>query len=176
MTVAYQGAPGAFSHAACLRFLPDQEPIAVPGFSDVIRAVEDGDADFGILPLANNEAGETGALGLIDSSGLRIASRHVLPIRMHLLGLPSATLNDIRTVVSHPLALKQCSRTLIRLGFSTEESANTAMAAASLSRSDQAVLASEAAAGLYGLAILMPDLQDRPDNATTFAVVARSEP
>ena len=176
MTVAYQGAPGAFSHEACLRFLPDHEAVGVAAFADVVEAVEAGRADFGILPLSNNEAGETGARNLIESSGLRIAARHALPVRMHLLGLPSATLDGIRTVASHPVALRQCARTLARLGVQTEEATNTALAARGLSRIDHGVLASEAAAEQYGLAILMRDLQDRPDNATTFAVVARSEP
>ena len=176
MTVAYQGAPGAFSHEACLRYLPDHEPVPLAAFSDVIEAVELGRADFGILPLSNNEAGETGARSLIEGSGLRIAAQHVLPVRMHLLGLPSATLDGLRTVASHPVALRQCARTLSRLGLQTEEATNTAVAARGLSRVDHGVLASEAAADQYGLAILMRDLQDRPDNATTFAVVARSEP
>lgn len=175
MTVAYQGAPGAFSHQACLRFLPGHEPVALPQFADVVRAVEDGEADLGMLPLSNNEAGETGARDLIASSDLRIAAQHVLPVRMHLLGLPSASIEDIRTVASHPVALRQCAVTLATLGVRTEEAMNTAVAAQSLSQTDRAVLASETAADLYGLAILMRDLQDRPDNATTFAVIERSE-
>lgn len=175
MTVAYQGAPGAFSHQACLRFLPGHEPVALPQFADVVRAVEDGEADLGMLPLSNNEAGETGARDQIASSDLRIAAQHVLPVRMHLLSLPSASIEDIRTVASHPVALRQCAATLATLGVRTEEAVNTAVAAQSLSQTDRAVLASEAAADLYGLAILMRDLQDRPDNATTFAVIERSE-
>lgn len=145
-------------------------------FAGVIEAVEAGHADIGILPLSNNQAGETGARSLIESSGLRIAGQHVLPVSMHLLGLPSAKLDGIRTVESHPVALRQCVQTLARLGVHTEEATNTAVAAGGLSRVDYGVLASETAAQLYGLAILMPDVQDRPDNATTFAVVARSEP
>ena len=176
MTVVYQGAPGAFSHEACLRYLPDHEAVGVPAFADVVDAVEAGRADLGILPLSNNEAGETGARSLIESSGLRIAAQHVLPVRMHLLGLPYATLDGIRTVASHPVALRQCAGTLARLGVHAEEATNTAIAARSLSRVDHGVLASEAAGQLYGLAILMPDVQDRPDNATTFAIVARGEP
>jgi len=176
LTVAYQGVPGAFSHEACLRFLPHHEAVAVPTFADVIEAVRRDEADRGILPLSNNEAGETGARSLIENSGLRIAAQHVLPVRMNLLGLPDATLDGIRTVSSHPVALRQCARTLAGLGIQTEEATNTAIAARGLSRVDHGVLASEAAGQLYGLAILMPDVQDRPDNATTFAIVARGEP
>jgi prephenate dehydratase len=176
MTVAYQGAEGAFSHEACLRFLPGEEPVAYPTFSDVVAAVQNGDADLGMLPLANNEAGETGARELIEKARLRIVDEPVLPVRMHLLGMPSAKLDQIRTVVSHPVALRQCARTLAELGVTTEETSNTAIAAKSLSNPARGVLASEAAAQIYGLAILKRDVHDRVDNETRFAIVSRDVP
>jgi prephenate dehydratase len=174
MTVAYQGVEGAFSHEACIRFLPGHELAAFPTFADVVAAVQSGAADFGMLPLANNEAGETGARELIEKASLRIVDEQVLPVRMQLLGLPNATLDQIRTVVSHPIALRQCSEALLRLGVSTEEVSNTALAAKALSSPNRAVLASEAAAAIYGLAILQRDIQNRADNATTFAIVSRA--
>jgi len=174
MKVAYQGAEGAFSHEACLRFLPDHRPVPVPTFTDVISAVRSGEVALGMLPLANNEAGETGARELIESACLHIVGEPVLPVRMHLLGLPFATLDQIRTVVSHPIALRQCSRTLAALGMSTEETSNTALAAKALANPNRGVLASEAAAELYGLAILKRDVHDRADNATRFVIVSRS--
>lgn len=172
MTVAYQGIEGAFSHEACLRFLPYHDAVAVPTFSDVLTAVGSGKADLGMLPLANNEAGETGARELIDRAHLRIVEEPVLAVRMHLLGLPNATLDQITTVVSHPIALKQCSETLKQLGVKCEEISSTALAAQSLRNPNRAVLASEAAASIYGLAILRRDVHNRADNATTFAIVS----
>jgi prephenate dehydratase len=173
MTVAYQGAEGAFSHEACLRFLPDHEPVAVPTFLEVVETVRSGRAELGVLPLANNEAGETGARELIETAGLQIVGKAVLPVRMHLLGLPHSTLDGIRTVVSHPVALRQCSKFLAALRARTEEAPNTALAAKTLDKPDRAVLASEAAADIYGLIILERDVHDQPDNATEFAIVAR---
>lgn len=173
MKVAYQGAEGAFSHAACLRFLPDYEPVAFATFSDVVNAVQRGETDRGVLPLANNEAGETGARALIEQSPLTIVDEQLLPVRMHLLGLPSASLEQIRTVVSHPVALRQCSRALAELEVATEETSNTALAAKALTNPSRGVLASEEAAELYDLQILRRDMHDRSDNATLFAIVAR---
>jgi prephenate dehydratase len=172
MTVAYHGAEGAFSHEACLRFLPEHQAVAVGTFADVVSAVQSGEADFGMLPLANNEAGETGARELIAQARLHIVDEAVLPVRMHLLGLPDATLDQIRTVVSHPIALAQCSEVLAKLGVETEEASNTAVAARALQNPSRGVLASEAAAAIYGLAILKRDVQNRTDNATTFAIVS----
>jgi prephenate dehydratase len=173
MTVAYQGAEGAFSHEACLRFLPGHEPMAVATFSEVVDAVRSGKADLGMLPIANNEAGETGARELIEKANLRTVDEPVLSVRMHLLGVPSASLDQIRTVVSHPVALRQCAQSLTALGVNTEETSNTALAAKALTNPNRGVLASEVAAELYGLAILKRDVHDRPDNATQFAIISR---
>lgn len=175
MTVAYQGTEGAFSHEACLRFLPDEQPIAVATFEDVVGAVTRGDAEFGMLPLSNNQAGETGARELLEKAGLDIVAEHDLPIRMHLLGLPNADIAKIRTVVSHPVALRQCAANLAELEVETEETSNTALAAAALTNPSRGVLASEEAARLYGLVILKRDVHDRPDNATRFAIVRRGK-
>jgi prephenate dehydratase len=174
MKAAYQGVPGAFGHQACLTFLGRYEPAAEPTFAAVLEAVAEGRAERGILPVENNEAGPVREVQLLlASSPLDIVSEHTLPVRMHLLGLPGAQIDAIRTAVSHPVALAQCARTLARLGLRTEEAANTALAASTLSDPAKAALASEAAAEAYGLTILMRDVHDRADNATRFAVVAR---
>jgi prephenate dehydratase len=174
MRVAYAGVPGAFSHEACLRFLPEAEPVQVESFAAVIHAVENGEVELGIVPLANNAAGETGTRESIAAAAVRIVREHDLPIHMHLLGVKSGSLDDVRTVVSHPVALRQCARTLGELGLATEEAQNTAVAASRLSDPARAALGSETAAKLYGLAILKRDVHDRADNATTFAVIAKA--
>ncbi|MFN3389891.1 MAG: prephenate dehydratase domain-containing protein [Allosphingosinicella sp.] len=173
MRAAYQGAPGAFGHEACRAFLPGCEPVAKPDFPAVVAAVAEGETGRGVLPLENNEAGDTGARALIRAAGLETLAEHWLPVRMHLLALPGVALEDVRVVASHPVALRQCSRLLERLRVRTEAAANTAVAARDLSARDTAVLASEAAAAAYGLTILTRDVHDRPDNATLFAVLAR---
>lgn len=173
MTVVYPGAEGAFSHEACLRFLPRHKPVPAATFLEVVKAVQSGETDFGMLPLANSEAGETGARQLIDEASLCIVGQRMLAVRMHLLGLPNATLEQIRTVASHPIALRQCSQALFELGVRTEEASSTALAAKALLKQDRAALASEAAAAIYGLAILKRDLQNQENNATAFAILSR---
>ena len=176
MSVAYQGAAGAFGHEACLAFLPGHEPIPKPSFAHVVHAVESGETPLGILPVENNCAGPVSeAQTLIAGSSLSIVAEHQRAVRMHLLALPGIALENIRRVVSHPVALKQCARALRELGVELEEASNTAIAARDLADRDQAVLASEAAAHAYGLAILRRDMQDRADNATRFVVLARGE-
>lgn len=171
MSVAYPGVEGAFAHLACLRFLPKHEPVPVAHFSDVLEAVLSGTTQFGILPVSNNQAGETGARALIEESAVHLVDEPELPVRMCLLGMPGSTIDQIQTIVSHPMALRQCAGKLARLGVATAEVSNTAVAAKTLSEAKRAVLASEAAATIYGLTILLHDIHDRADNATRFAIV-----
>ncbi|PWG03220.1 prephenate dehydratase domain-containing protein [Sphingosinicella humi] len=176
-TVAYQGLPGAFSHEACLAFLPAFWPIAKPSFAAVAAAVEAGEADLGILPIENSSAGPVEeAHRVLAQSPLATVSEHSLPIRLHLLSLPGARLEAIIRAISHPMALAQCAETLRSLKLATAAAANTAIAAEKLATGTDlqtAVLASSAAARTYGLAILRRDVHDRPDNATRFRVVGR---
>jgi prephenate dehydratase len=177
MSVAYQGQPGAFGHEASLRFVPGHAAVPKPSFGDVIAAVSDGETDFGVLPLENSCAGPVAEVQrLLSETNLLILATHRLPVRMHLLARQGARLDEIVRVVSHPVALAQSARTLRALGLATEPASNTAVAAKILSESDDgttAVLASEAAAAIYGLAILRRDVHDQPDNATTFCVLGQ---
>jgi prephenate dehydratase len=174
VSVAYHGVPGAFSHEACVRFLPDEMPIGLPTFADAVRAVENGEADYGILPLENNNAGGVDEVReLLEASSLHVLGEHKLPIRIHLLGLPGSSLDEVRIAVSHPMAIKQCVGTLRSLGLQAEEAPSTSVAAQTLSDPAKAVLASEAAAEAYGLVVLKPNVHDREVNETTFVIVAR---
>lgn len=174
MKIAYPGLPGAFSHEACVAIRPGDEALACPDFERVVACVEAGEAELGILPMSNNAAGETGAADLIANADIRIVGEHDLPIRMHLLGMAGSRLGDVHTVVSHPIALRQCSRQIEQLRLATEAAPNTALAAAELSDPTRAVLASSTAQRIYGLDLLRPDMQDRADNATRFAIFARN--
>lgn len=174
MTVAYHGVPGAFSHEACLTYLPNEQPVGLTSFAEVIRAVENGEADYGVLPLENNNAGEVDEVRqLLTRSPLRIVAEHRLPIRIHLLGLPGSTIDRVETAVSHPMAIKQCTETLQSLGLRAEEAPSTSVAAQTLSDPTKAALASEAAAQAYGLVVLKRNVHDREVNETTFVVVTR---
>ena len=176
MKVAYQGAPGSFGHQAALAFCAGCEPQAHETFEAVAKAVAEGEAERGVLPVENSRAGVVGGVAeIIAASGVRILGEHALSVRMHLLALPGVSLAEVRSVVSHPIALKQCAESLARLGLAAEPASNTAVAARALRSREQAVLASDAAAEAYGLDILLRDVQDDPGNATRFAVIAAAE-
>ena len=138
----------------------------------MVSAVERGDAERGMLPVRNSQAGEVHeATQLLAEASVATVEELALPVRMHLLGLAGAHIEDLELVTSHPVALLQCAASIERLGVQTRPATNTALAAQALRDSKVGVLASEAAAAAYGLEILQRDLQDDPDNATTFAII-----
>lgn len=170
MRIAYAGAEGAFAHEACLTFAPDHTPVAVPDFGAVVAAVESGETEAGMLPLRNSRAGEVPEVKALLSGG-RVTVRRdgELPVRLHLMGLPGA--GKVETVTSHPMALRQCAGSIARRGLATQPAPNTAIAARALRDPRTGVLASEAAASIYGLQIIERDMQDDPDNRTLFAII-----
>jgi prephenate dehydratase len=171
---AYQGVPGAFSHEACLAFFPGGEAFGKATFAAVIAAVAEQEADVGILPFENSSVGPVEEVQtLLVGCPLPVVARRSLPIRLHLLGLPGADLGQVTTVISHPMALKQCAATLAELRLISRPASNTAVAAQALADPNHAVLASKAAAEAYGLTVLRRDMHDRPDNNTTFVILAR---
>jgi len=177
--VAYQGEPGAYAHEACRKFLPAFERINRPTFEAVADAVLAGEAELGMLPIQNSSAGEVpGNRDLIVRKELFVREEVSLPIILHLMAVPGAKLEEIETVVSHPIALAQCHKVLERLSAIPEEAVNTAVGARLLADSGdlkKAAVASEAAAVANGLTILCWNVHDRADNATTFCIVARDD-
>ena len=125
--IAFQGEPGAFSHAAVHQLFPNDEALPCPSFEDTIAAVQQGRADFGVVPVENSLYGRiTDIYHLLPASGLHIVAEHFLRIEMNLLGIPGATLKDIKAVQSLSVALGQCRRFIAEHGFRTISGADTA--------------------------------------------------
>lgn len=176
--VAYQGIAGAFSELAIRGIWDDAAiPLPCPAFGDVTRAVLEGRARVGILPVSNTIAGTVASsVDAITASGLHVVGEHELRIELCLLGTAGATAESLRTVESHPVALRQCHRFLAerpmlvaREAFDTAGAARDVAAAGDPARG---AIASESAARAYGLAILQHAVQDTLDNTTRFALVA----
>ena len=102
--VAYQGAPGAFSHEACLDLRPWDDAVGFETFQGAIEALLSGDCQSALIPVENSTIGVVEpAASLVREAGLTVVSEAWRPIRLALLGLPEARLSDIRTAESHPV-------------------------------------------------------------------------
>jgi len=178
--VAFAGERGAFAEEAARALWPTAETVPVRSVVDVTRAVERGDVDAGVLPVENSVAGGVTAAydALNDAEGLHAIAETILEVRQCLVGISGATLEGIRVVASHPVALAQCSQFLRRLRDVRELPApDTATAARDVAeRGDASVaaIASRHAAERHGLAVLAERIEDRPDNQTRFLGVGRS--
>lgn len=177
-TIAFQGELGAYSEEAIVRaFGGAAQARPCREFYEVGEAVSDGTAELGLLPIENTLAGSViPSYDVLAGGALTVLGEVVIPIHHCVLGLPGATLDGLRRIISHPVALAQCTRFLrSRGGVEAVAVYDTAGAARLVTEKEDpgvAAIAGRAASERYGLAILAEDVEDRHDNQTRFLVVA----
>ena len=173
--IAFQGELGANSHEACSTYYPDLEPVPHATFEEAFEAVKTGDCALGMIPVENSIAGRVADVHhLLPSSGLKIIGEKFKPIRFQLMANPGTKLEDVKTVASMAIALGQCRKTIKRLGVRTEAVGDTAGAARMLAQNPDPTRASISpalAAEIYGLEILLRDIEDERHNTTRFLVM-----
>ncbi|QMW24039.1 prephenate dehydratase domain-containing protein [Sandaracinobacteroides saxicola] len=173
--VAFQGAPGAYSHQAVREALPDALPLPCFSFEEAVDAVIEGRAARAMLPVENNLHGRVADVHvLLPESGLAVVGEHSVKVEHCLLGLPGTTIAGIRTAMSHPQALGQTRKTCKRLGLRQQSAADTAASAAAIVEAGDptvAAIASRLAAELYGCTILLENIQDQDSNTTRFLLL-----
>ncbi len=176
MKVAYQGEPGAFSEGAVLAMFPQAEPLPCHTVRLVFSRVTSGEADFGVAPVENSQAGsvnETYDL-LLHSSLVSIVGEAVVRVDHALLAPAGARLEDIRRAYSHWQALAQSEEFLSAHRIEmvpVHDTAGAARIVAEAGRTDEAAVASVDAGKRVGLTVLAERIQTYPDNFTKFAVI-----
>ncbi len=177
MRVAFQGEPGAFSEAAAIQLLGDAiRTVPRATFEAAFSAIGEGAADALLAPVENSLAGSVvRVFDLLMESRLSIVAETVLPIEMQLIAAPGASLSDIRSVASHPMALAQCERFFAAhpqwKRVPTEDTAGSVREV--LSRGDKscAAIAGRRAAEHYRGVILAERIQDNAENFTRFVLL-----
>ncbi len=179
LSVAYSGVEGAFANIAAKKIFPNAKQISFGDFGSAYDAVVNGECDCAVLPIENSFAGEvTQVIDLMFSGNLHINGIYDLEVTHNLLGLPDASIDDIKTVTSHPQALEQCSEYIKNHGFDLIRANNTAIAAQNvIEKGDKSIaaIASKDTAELYGLKILETHINESSNNTTRFAVFSRAE-
>ena len=177
--IAFQGEFGANSDMACRDMFPDMEPLPCPTFEDAFNAIENGEADLGMIPIENTLAGRVADIHhLLPDSRLHIIGEYFMPIRFQLMVMPGVKKDEIRTVHSHIHALGQCRKIIRSNGWKPVIAGDTAGAAKQVSEKgdrSMAALAPRLAADLYGLDILAENVEDSENNVTRFVVLSRDE-
>ncbi|WP_332674637.1 prephenate dehydratase [Aromatoleum sp.] len=179
LRVAYLGPAGTFSESASRKHFgsaPNFTP--APTIEDVFRAVEAGNADYGVVPVENSTEGAVGGtLDLLLGNPLQICGEVNLRIHQHLLSKAEG-IGAAKRLYSHAQSLAQCHEWLNRklAGLSRVPVASNAEAARLAAEDPEScAIAGEAAAELYGLNVLAANIEDEPNNTTRFLVIAHHD-
>jgi chorismate mutase/prephenate dehydratase len=177
LKIAFLGPEGTFSQQAVLKhFGHSVRALPLPAISEVFEEVQAGHADFGVVPIENSTEGTVNhTLDMFLNSPLKICGEIELRIRQHLMGQMKG-LQKIVRVCSHPQSLAQCRQWLDEHLPNIERvpvSSNAEAARRARDEEGTAAIAGEAAAEVYGLSVLVPEIEDTADNTTRFLVVGR---
>jgi prephenate dehydratase len=177
--VAFQGEPGAYSEEAARQHFGDAiETLPCHAFEHIFEAIEEGRADFGMLPIENSTAGSINkSFDLLLEHDLKVHGEVLLRVRHNLLTIPGNA-GKITQVRSHPQALAQCEGFMNRHRYTAVPWYDTAGSAKDLAANpveNVGVIASRLAAQIYGLEIVEEGIEDLQNNYTRFFVIGPGE-
>jgi chorismate mutase/prephenate dehydratase len=177
LKVGFLGPEGTFSQQAVLKhFGHSVRALPLPAISEVFEEVQSGHADFGVVPIENSTEGTVNhTLDMFLTSPLKICGEVELRIHQHLLGRMSG-LEKVKRVCSHQQSLAQCRQWLdehLPQAERVSVSSNAEGARRARDEEGTAAIAGQTAAEVYGLNVLVSDIEDREDNSTRFLVIGR---
>ncbi len=175
--VACFGVPGTYAHKATQKIFPNSNPQFCTHFRDVFSAIQNNEAEFGVIPIENSSAGSvTDVYDLMLQYRFYIAAEADIAVNHCLAAKIGTSMSDVKRVYSHQQAIAQCSDFINSHSLIAETYVSTAAAAKMLSEqggSDSAVICSEDAAEKYGLNIILRGFQNNPNNCTRFIVISK---
>ena len=178
--IAYPGTQGSFSASAAQEAFPQGKCVGYATFPEAAQAAIDGRADYALLPVENSFAGAVlPTYSILEKLPLHIVGETMKAVRHQLLGVPGATMADIRQISSHPQAIAQCDEFLATLSnVQIIPSGNTAISAREVAQRGDvsfAAIASEEAAEAFGLSILKRNIQTSDLNTTRFFILSMDD-
>lgn len=178
--VVFQGAEGAYSQAAMRQYFGEEvNSFHVDTFRDACCAIEEGSADFAVLPIENSTAGIVNEIyDLLVEFENYIVGEQIIRIEHCLLGVPGTRMEDIRTVFSHPQSLMQSARFLAEHDWKQISLPNNAFATRKVAQEGdctQAAIASEYAGKVYGLEVLKKPVNQSETNSTRFIIITNQK-
>ncbi len=180
VTVAFQGELGAYSEEAAYQYFGAGARLRpCESFEDVFQAVEADEVQFGLVPVENSLEGSVPrTYDLLLDSSLKVTGETQIRIVHNLIGQPSAQIDSIKEVYSHPQALGQCKAFLRKMGWkqtSTYDTAGSVKLVKESGAPDKAAIASARAAEIYGMKILVKGIEDNTQNYTRFYILSRRD-
>lgn len=178
-SVAVQGTTGAYGHAAASQLFGEGNLSFYPTFAEVFEAVENGDVDYGVLPIENNNAGEvTLNMELLEKHNVYINRTTTVECAHVLAAKQGVKEEDIKIVFGHEQAIRQCGDYLeSREGLTVIPYHNNASAAQMVAEnksSELGCICSAECAELHGLEIVHKGIATDPNNATRFICISKN--
>ena len=179
--IAIQGINGSFHHEAAINFYKETiEIISCTSFEEVAKVLKTNTAEFGVMAIENSIAGTLiPNYAIIDRDNFWVCGEQTIAVNQHLMALPEQSIDDIEEVYSHPIALLQCMEYLKEYPkIKIIEYKDTAGAAQRIKDENLykvAAIASEKAASLFGLEILISQMQTVKNNQTRFVFLANKK-
>ena len=175
---SFQGVKGAYSELAGKKLFPDAESYPCSTFEEMFEQVRRGKVEAAMVPIENSLAGRVAdTQRLIPDSNLKITSEYFLEVNHNLMGIKGSKISDLKRIHSHEQGIAQCRNKIIKLNKEMIIEADTAGSAkmiSELNNIEDAAIASELAAEIYGLEILEPSFQDLKNNVTRFLIMKNS--
>ena len=175
--IAFQGELGAYSHLACIEAAPDHNPVACRTFESAMEQVNASECHLAMIPIENSVAGRVADIHyLLGGYDLKIYSEHFQEINHQLMVKPGASLDTIKNVRSHSMAIGQCNAAIKKYNLDVIIMADTAGSAKFISEqgtTEDSAIASTLAADTYGLDIVDTNIQDMKNNTTRFLIMSK---
>ena len=175
--IAFQGELGAYSHLACIEAAPDHNPVACRTFESAMEQVNASECHLAMIPIENSVAGRVADIHyLLGGYDLKIYSEHFQEINHQLMVKPGASLDTIKNVRSHSMAIGQCHAAIKKYNLDVIIMADTAGSAkfiSELGTMEDSAIASTLAADTYGLDIVDTNIQDMKSNTTRFLLMSK---
>jgi prephenate dehydratase len=178
--IAIQGERGSNSHMAALQMLGAIDLVPCVLSAEVIESVLSGRVDAAVLPIENSLHGSVAEhYDLLLEQPVRIDRESLLRIRHYLIAAPGVQLEDVHHILSHPVALSQCRRFLVRFtqakAMPFYDTAGSIKHLMSEGLRGTAGIAPELAATEYGAEVLLPGIEDHAENYTRFHLLRRAD-
>ncbi|ABU81490.1 Prephenate dehydratase [Ignicoccus hospitalis KIN4/I] len=175
--VAYLGPPGSYTHEAASLVFPKEELVSKGSIPEVFESVEKGEADFGVVPIANRLEGPVNeTIDAFLQSHVKVYYDVEIPIRIMLASGTVKDVKEIKRVYGHPMIFKQATKLLKELGVEQVPTSSTSEAARIAAQEPgAAALCSPKAVEMYKLKVLRANVEDKPHNATRFFVIHKRD-
>ena len=181
ITVAIQGIEGSYSYLASKQFFGSEKEIVFrkqKNFDTVVESVEDGSAEYAVLPIENTTSGSINEVyDALTNSNMNIIGEEIFQVKHCLLGLEDIPLNKIKKVYAHFQAARQCSKFLKSMPQAeVEYFEDTAKSVEKIKEDgikEHAAIASKEAAEIFGVNILREDIANQPGNFTRFLICSK---